>query len=554
MNPLQALKALGLGLGLISFSATAFQAAALEPHRGGVFRAVATGSPGTIDPHVNYEAEYWQFYASVYDGLLTFKKVNGQDGATIVPDLAEAMPAVSDGGKTLTFKLRKGIKFSNGKDVTVADVVASFQRIFKVVGPTAGSFYNGIVGADECLKTPATCTLAGGVVGDEAAGTITIHLTAPDSDFYDKLALPHASVLPADAPAKDAGNTPIPGTGPYVIASYDPNKSLKLVRNTYFKQWSADAQPDGYVDEVDYTFGLTGEAEVTAVQNKQADWMFDEIPADRLGEVATKNKSQLHLNALAASYYVALNVNIPPFNNEKARLALNYAIDRNAAVKLWGGSSLASPSCQVLPKDFPGHQDYCPFVQPGGKFAPDLAKARQLMKESGIAPETEVTIITEDKENWKNLGGYVQSVLNELGFKASVKALSHSVEYTYINNSNNKAQISLTDWFQDYPAPADFLNVLYSCSAFHPGSDSSPNIAGFCDKEIDGKMQEAMTTAITDPVKANAQWAAVDKAVVDKAPLVSLFNPKHVDFVTPNVGDCKFHPVYDFLFTLAWVK
>lgn len=353
---------------------------------------------------------------------------------------------------------------------------------------------------------------------------------------------------------KDAGNTPVPGTGAYMFTEYDPNKGLKLARNPNFKQWSADAQPDGYVDGLEYTFGLTDEAAVTAVQNKQADWMFDDIPADRLAEVSSKNAKQLHVHPLAAFYYAALNVNIAPFDNEKARLALNYALDRNALVKIWGGPQLAVPTCQVLPKDFPGHEDYCPFVTDAKKFTPNMAKAKELMKESGIAPGTEVTVITEDKTGWKNMGAYVQDVLNQLGFKASLKPLSHSVEYTYINNSNNKAQISLTDWYQDYPAPADFLNILYSCSGFHPGSDSSPNIAGFCDKGIDAKMAEAMTTAITDPVKANKLWADVDKAVVDKAPVAAFFNPKKVEFVGANVGNYVFHPVYLFLPSLASVK
>lgn len=542
----------GRSLLLLSFGAFL----ALNPVHamaGGVFKAVASGSAGTLDPDVNYEQEYWELFASVYDGLLSFKKVSGKDGATIVPDLAEAMPTISDGGKTLTFKLRKGIKFSNGKEVTVADVVASFQRIFKVLGPTAGSFYNGIVGADACLKKPATCTLEGGVVGDPATNTVTIHLVAPDSDFFDKLSLPHASILPADAPSKDAGNMPIPGTGPYMFKDYDPNKGLKLVRNPYFKEWSKDAQPNGSIDELDYTFGMTDEAEVTAVQNGQYDWMFDDIPSDRLAEVATKNASQIHVDPLAAFYYAALNVNIAPFNNEKARLALNYALDRNALVKIWGGPSLATPSCQVLPQNFPGHADYCPFAT-DKKFTPNMAKAKELMKESGIAPGTPVTVITEDKTGWKNLGAYVQSVLNQLGFNASLKPLSHSVEYTYINNSNNKAQIALTDWFQDYPAPADFLYILYSCSAFHPGSDSSPNIAGFCDKGIDAQMEAAMKTQITDPEKAYDQWAAVDKAVVDKAPLAAFFNPKKVDFISKRTGNYIFNPVFLYMPTLATVK
>jgi peptide/nickel transport system substrate-binding protein len=93
-------------------------------------------------------------------------------------------------------------------------VVASFQRIFKVSSPTSGTFYRTIVGAEKCLQTPATCTLEGGVEADESAHTVTIHLTQPDPEILDKLAVPHAVILPADAPAQDVGTKPIPGTWP----------------------------------------------------------------------------------------------------------------------------------------------------------------------------------------------------------------------------------------------------------------------------------------------------------------------------------------------------
>ena len=145
-----------------------------------------------IDPHINYTLQYWQLYQSIYDGLVNFKKAAGAEGFTKVPDLAEEFPAPTNDGKTYVFKIRKGIKFSNGQELGVKDVVASFQRIFKVSSPTAGGFYAVIVGADKCLADAETCTLEGGVVGDEAAGTVTINLTRPDAEFFYKLAVPHA--------------------------------------------------------------------------------------------------------------------------------------------------------------------------------------------------------------------------------------------------------------------------------------------------------------------------------------------------------------------------
>ena len=548
---------------LASAAAALFAASANVPasaeykaeHRGGTMRLVARSAAGTIDPHINYTLQYWQIYQSLYDGLLNFKKAAGAEGFTKVPDIAEAIPQPTNDGKTYVFKIRKGIKFSNGKELGVKDVVASLQRIFKVSSPTAGGFYSVIVGADKCLADAKTCTLEGGVVGDEAAGTVTINLKAPDPEFFDKLALPHAVILPADSPTEDVGSNPLPGTGAYMISAYDPNKGMTLTRNPNFKVWNEDAQPDGYPDTVQYDFGLTDEAEVTAVQNGEADWMFDQPPTDRLGEIGTKFKDQVHINTLTAWWYAPLNTRLAPFDNEKARQAVNYAIDRKALVNLFGGPVLAAPVCQVLPPGFPGHVDYCPYTKdPGEKWsAPDLEKAKKLVEESGTKGQ-KVTIIAEDTAVSKSFGVYLQSVLKDIGYDADVKPISPNIQFTYIQNTNNKVQMSISQWYQDYPAASDFLNILYGCDSFKEGSDSSINMAGFCDKDIDAKMKSALATAVTDPDGANKMWTEIDKAVTDKAPMVPLFTPKHVDFVSKNLGNFQFNSEFYWMVTQSWVK
>jgi peptide/nickel transport system substrate-binding protein len=536
-------------------STTAAPAGYQQQHAGGTMTLLAKAAAGTLDPKVNYTLQYWQLYQATYDGLTAFKKVNGTDSFTVVPDLAEAIPAATNGGKTYVFTLRKGIKFSDGTDLTTDDVVASFQRIFTVSSPTAGSFYNGIVGADACLKTPATCKLPAGVVGDKAAGTVTINLTAPDPEFLYKLSVPHAAINPRTAPAKDAANTLIPTTGPYMFKSYDPNTSLVMVRNPYFKEWSADAQPQGYPDEIDYKFGLTVEAEVTAVENGQANWVYDPPPADRLAEIGSKYAAQAHVNALTAFWYAPLNVNIAPFNNLKARQAVNWAVDRNAVVKLYGGSNLGQPVCTILPPEFPGHADNCQYTNPSGTTwqGPDVAKAKQLVQESGTAGQT-VTIVTSDDEVNKAIGEYLQSVLTSIGYKAAVKPISGNIQFTYIQNSNNKVQISLSQWYQDYPAASDFLNVLLGCASFTPGSDSSINISGFCDKGIQAQMDTALKTEQTSMDDANKQWAAVDQAMMTQAPMVPLFTPKLIDFVSANTGNYQFSKQFYMLVDQLWVK
>jgi peptide/nickel transport system substrate-binding protein len=499
--------------------------------------------------------KYWQLFAFTYDGLVVFKKVGGADSNVVVADLAEAMPTVGDDGKTYVFKLRQGLKFSDGSDVTEKDVVASFVRLFKVSNPNAGSWFNGIVGADACLKDAATCTLDKGVVADAAAHTITIHLTDADSEFLYKLATPFGTILPASTAQKDLGTTPAPTTGPYMFASYDPNKELKMVRNPYFKEFSADAQPDGYPDEIDFAFGLQDEAEVTAVLNGQFDWMFDEKPLDRLSELGTKHQDLVHVHPLIAYYYMPLNTRLPPFDNLKARQAVAYAVDRAAVVKLFGGPNLGAPLCQQLPAGMPGYEPYCPFtVNPGTKWtAPDLAKAKQLVEESGTKGQ-QVTLISSDKVVEKSIGEYLTSVLRSIGYDAQLKPISSNIQFVYIQNTNNKVQASLTDWFQDYPAPSDFIYILFGCDSFHEASDSSINIAGFCDKSIDADMKAALTKAVTDPKAANVMWSAIDKKVTDDVAAVSLFQPKYVDLISARTKNYVWSDQIHMLFSQAWVK
>jgi peptide/nickel transport system substrate-binding protein len=530
-------------------------AATRAGHRGGTLKLLAKAAGGTLDPQVNYTLQYWQLFQPTYDGLLAFKKAGGDAAFTVVPDLAEAIPRPTNGGKTWTFKLRKGIKFSNGQAVTVKDVVASFQRIFKVKSPTSGGFYSGIVGAKACLAKPAGCTLEGGVSADAKAGTVTINLVAPDPELKYKLAVPHASILPASAPSSDGGTKPIPGTGAYYFASYNPNKQLVLKRNPHFKEWSKDAQPDGYPDQITQSFGLTVEAQITAIQNGQADWTLEAPPADRLNELGTKYAKQTHVNTLTAFWYAPMNVNLPPFDNLKARQAVNFAIDRNALVKIFGGPNLAAPSCQVLPPGFPGHTDYCPYTKsPGATWsAPDLAKAKQLVKQSGTAGQ-KVAVLSADDEVNKAVAVYLQSVLNQIGYKASVKPISGNIFFTYAQNTKNKVQINVQQWYQDYPAASDFLNILFGCDSFHPGSDSSINIAGFCDKKIDKQMKHALKTALENETAANKEWTKIDKAVTDASPMATLFTPKHIDFVSKRVGNFTFSKQFYWLVSQSWVQ
>ncbi|TMM01964.1 MAG: ABC transporter substrate-binding protein [Actinobacteria bacterium] len=509
---------------------------------GGTLTTLAqAAAPGSPDPQINYTLQEWQMLIMTHDGLTAFKKAGGLAGTQVVPDLATTIPNPTEGGKTYVFTLRKGIKFSDGTTLKASDVTRTFERNFAVHGPTAGTFYKTIVGAAACLKTPATCDLSkNGVIADDANNTVTFHLTSGDPEFLQKLAVPFASILPPSTPMK-AVQIPPPGTGPYKFVEYNLHKGIKLVRNPFFKVWSKDAQPAGKPDVIIQKFGLGPEAEVTQVENGQADWMFDPVPADRLNELSNKFPDQVHINPLTADYYMAFNVRVPPFNN----------LD-----KIYGGPKLAVPSCQILPPNFPGYKPYCPYTKnPGsGKWtAPDLAKAKQLIAASGTKGAS-VKVNTDTTDTNKAFGLYFVGLLNSLGYKASLQALSPDLQYAYCQNSKNKVQFCWSAWSQDYPAASDFINILFGCSSFVPNSDASPNLSEYCNKSVQAQIDQALKQAITDPTGANVKWAAIDKEITDQAGWVEMFNPKQLDFTGKRVKGYQFSPQWYFLLDLASVK
>lgn len=524
-------------------------------HRGGTLRMLWLSAGASIDTAVDYDPN-WFVLRMTADGLMAWKQVGGKAGNDLVPDLAEAMPTVTNAGKTYEFKIRSGIRYSTGGEVKPSDIAYTFLRQFKIPGPGVG-MYAAVVGAAACIKTPAGCDLSKGVIADDAKMTVTIQLTAADPDFLQKLALPFVYVVPKGTPNVDTGTKPLPATGPYMIKKYEPNRSMEFVRNPNFKQWSALAQPDGYPDAITMKIGVSDEDAVTQVENNQADWAYDPPPADRLNEIATKFGNQIHISSAPITYFMAMNTKVAPFDNPDVRRAVNFATDRAAVVQLFGGPKLAVPTCQILPPDFPGYQANCPYTaNPGVKWsAPDVAKAQQLVDASGTKGQ-KIVIVGSADDTTKAVSLYFVSLLNQLGYQASLKTLASSVEYSYVQDSRNKVQMTYSYWSPDYNSASNYLNISVGCSGFNAGSTASPNLSGFCDPKIQATTEQALAQQQSNPDQANQLWAQIDTAVTAQAPQVSLFNSNRLDFVSSRVGNYQFSPAVTgyFLINQAWVQ
>jgi peptide/nickel transport system substrate-binding protein len=487
-----------------------------------------------LDPGLSYTVEGWGVMWNVYLPLLGYKHVNGPDGATIVPYLAQDLPKVSSDGKTYTLTLRKGLKYSNGTPVKASDFKATIERDFQVDSPGVG-FFSGIVGADQYGKTKKGSI--SGIVTNDATGQITIKLAAPQGDFENILATEFAAPVPANTPAKDQSTHPAPATGPYIIQSYSPNKQIVEVRNPNFDASLFGGNvPSGNPDKVVWDVIGDDSVALQRVISGQDDWSsYHPIPPDRLASVQQKYGNQLKVFTPANTYYFFMNVREKPFDNLKVRQALNYAIDRQALVRIYGG--LAQPTENLLPPTYPSYKKHALYPY-------NLAKAKQLVAASGDKGMP-VTVWNHARGLDPKAGDYVTSVLNQLGFKAKEKIINAAVYWTTIGNQATHAQIGFADWFQDYPHPLDWLDVLLNGERITQTHNN--NYSDYDNKAVNTKIdalkkQPVLTSSV------NSQWAGLDATIMKDAPWIPIVNRQFTDFFSSSIDlNCyENHVLYEF--------
>jgi YVTN family beta-propeller protein len=499
-------------------------------HRGGTLTALMAMSPpvDSIDPAITFDTVTSGLLSMAYDGLTAFRRVGGRDGTQLVPDLAASLPQPADKGKSYTFRLRPGIRYSTGELVRPADFRRAFERLFELRSPSAYE-YTAIVGAQPCLHRPIRCDLSRGILTDDPTRTVTFQLTKPDTELPYKLALLSAVPVPPSMHGPATGRHPLPATGAYMIASYLPGHQLRFVRNPRFREWSHAARPTGYPDQLVFNYGAYRPQQLRAVIAGQAD--FIRAPTTELAKLRARYPSRLHSNIRLGAWYVFLNTRLRPFSDERARQAVSYAVDRQALTQAAGGPLSAQPTCQVLPPNFPGHQRYCPYRH-------DLTTARRLVAASGTRG---MPVVVWSPSRAVFLMSRIVSALNALGYHARLKVDDGTWNYHNI-------QAGPHSWFTDYPAAANFA-ALFSC-----GSPTLANPSQFCDPAIQRAIARALHLESADPRAANDLWARIDRMVTDRAPYVPLLNPRRLDFVSARVGNYQSNPQWGTLFDQLWVR
>ena len=508
-----------------------------DVRKGGSIRVGTTG-PDSFDPVLAQSIQAYQPLQLVYTPLLTYKD-GAADGSELIPGLAEAMPQVTDGGKTYRLRLRRGLHYTDGSPVRASDFEHSVKRALALGSPWS-SFYSGIVGADAFSERGGKeGGDIGGIEASDRTGEITIHLTEPDGTFPNVLAFVYTAPTPAaKSPFKSLTGSPPPGLGRYTIEVVNPSQEFVLTRNEHF---DLEGIEPGRVRKI--TAVVRGNvARLTQdVIDGRLDFSTENVTGDLLPTVRSRYGDRYREDPNPPNiYYFFMNVRTEPFDSRAVREAVNYAVDSRALVRLFGGR--LRPTCNFLPPGVPGYEpnEPCPFGDPNGPG--DIEKARSLVERSG-RKGMKVTVWGYNTAPQPAVADYYRDLLDRIGFEAETKILNDRIYFQAVGNQKTKAQTGLTNWLQDFPNPADFFGPLVSGEAIQ--ETNNLNLSNSDDPDVNEKIAELKRTG--DLERTAGDWADLDREVVENAYNAPYGNEESSTFFSERMDfeNCAgVHPVY----------
>ena len=500
---------------------------------GGTVVASATAFPDFLDPALSYVALGWQVMWNVYTPLLTYAHAPGSAGTALVPGLAEALPDVSADGRTYKLTLRRGLSYSDGSAVKASDFEHTIKRVLNLESG-GSSYYLSIVGAEQYVKAREASADIAGIATDDATRAITIRLRARDGTFSNVLALNFAGLVPGDTPFENQTRDPPPGVGPYRIDGVRLNRSFELVKVPGF---ALDGIEPAKLDRLSVRI-VKNRRLLTqdTIQNK-IDYMIDAPAPDQISSVRERFAASRYREfGTASTYFIFLNHRVAPFDDVRVRQAVNFAVDRRAIPRLFGG--LLAPTCNFLPPQLKGYRklDPCPFGD-----APDLARARALVRQAGVAGD-EVAVFASTEPESRAVAEYIADVLSDIGLRGRPRIVDGAVYIATVGNRTTRAQAGFAAFSQDFPHPANFTTLIDG-RAIQP--TNSPNFGNVDDAQITATLERAGASPDLDAVAGD--YAAIDRRIVEEAHVVPLGNREDTVLYSDRIDadDCTlWHPVY----------
>jgi peptide/nickel transport system substrate-binding protein len=538
---------------------------------GGDLVVQYAGDTDNIDPGITYYQYGMNIAYATQRPLYSYKP---DDAKNFQPDLAESAPQISADGKTVTVKLRAGVKFSPpvNREVTSKDVKYGIERGFlkTVNGPYVGAYMGDMIGLD-AYKSGKAKDISGLQTPDDH--TLVIKLSRPRGAIVAGcLSMPASAPVPEEYAAKFDKQQPSTygqhqvATGPYMvqndssgkITGFKPGSEIKLVRNP---NWDAktDYKP-AYVNSITIKEGADPDVAARQIVSGQSMVSGDfQLTASTLQRTSRQNKDLLVITPPTGRYrYIALNTTKKPFDNVDVRRAIVAAFDRNALRQAFGGPLVGDIPTHFIPPGQPGFDEAGGVKGPGFDFLAnpngDMALAAQYMKKAGY-PSGKYTggetfeAVSDNATQQLNVTQVAQQQFAKLGFKVKIKAVTRDAMYTkYCQVTKAEPPICPSvGWLKDFADPETLLGPVFKGSNILPVGNS--NFAQLNDPKVNALMDKA--EVVNDPAKRNQAWADVDKAVTDAAPGVPWLWDKQPILHSPNVQGVVNQNLatWDFAFT-----
>jgi peptide/nickel transport system substrate-binding protein len=503
------LAACGSSAGSSSSSSTSSGGA---PVQGGNLTIADTSDPQSMNETTVFDnASIWIF-EQIYQPLYTVSK----DGKGTVPYLATGYTMSAD-KKTYTFTLRKGVKFSNGKPMTSADVKFSIEQNLKA---TKGWAY-----IDTAIKSVAA----------PAPQTVVISLKFPWAPLVADLSLFANDVIPNNYAGETADafyQHPI-GTGPFKWDYWHKGQALKLVRNPYYWQKGLP-----HLNSVTWTDVPSDNTRQLQLKGGQA--QVDEFPAwSTVSTLKSTPGVSMDLFSSTQTNYLSFNEKVKPFQDVHVRRAISLAIDRNALVKavLFGNGK---PANSLFPPQVPFYDPNSPGLQL------NLASAKKEMAASSVPHGFTTTILLPSgNSDYSTIATILQSELKSLGIKLKIQTLDPNTANT--DQQSLKYDMTLTLWTMDIPDPDELATF-----AVDPTSGAQSFFTAYDNPAVVKAAHTAEQT--TTPSARQALYNTLQTDVANDAFMAYLYYSPYPYATSTKVHDFFVTPLGNYQLQNAWLS
>ncbi|MGG7570140.1 ABC transporter substrate-binding protein [Streptomyces sirii] len=535
--------------------------------KGVVNRSKTTGgtlkfagqAPDSFDPQRSYYGFVWNFARYYTRQLVTYTPKPGSKSAELTPDLATDRAEISNGGKTYTYTLRKGLTWEDGSALTSQDIKYGIERIWAEDVVSGGPKHlQQALDPDRRYQGPYKDTTRDklGLKAIKTPGprTIVFQLPKPNSDFEHLLAMTAASPVKQEKDtAAEYGNAPF-SSGPYKFRSHAPGKSVELVRNPHWQK-SSDPIRSALPDNITVDFINQGETLDAGLLNGTYDLALGGTglgPSARAQAMQDATRKNNLDNPLTNGVrYAAFPQSVKPMDNEHCRKAVVYATDRRALQAAFGGAMEGDVAPNLLPPQFAGSEPaYDPYGVHKNGGRPDADKAREELKKCG-RPEGFTTHMATPGDMPEELAAAeaLQQSLKKVGIRTQIDRL-HGTQKIEMAGSpavvrKNGYGIVLWRWSADFPTGQAFWQPLVDSRFILPSGNY--NISQVDDPSIDKALDSAI--ADTRPESAAPLYAMVNRSVAKSAYYLPFVYDKAVTWRSPrltNVYTSDVYGAYDF--------